>query len=480
MQVDTLLEKAILKVRMQKLCLLMSDICALLISGVLSVVLASWASEQRGEWLQSQDTNRFTSWLGICFIGISLFLIKLRHYSDRKPFWTELREILNILLVLALLDLALVAFAQWNASRLWWALVWLFSIILLPSARFQVRRILLKFGLWKQPTLLIGSGSNALEALNALESEPGIGFEIIGLLEIPESLDKKRINTIPLLNIEQVESMSKTVGMHFVIALENYQNQICENWIRNLIRWGAQDITVIPALRGIPLFGTNISYFYSHEVAMLKLQNNLRHFPARVIKRLFDLLLSLIILSILWPLFIYLALLIRKDGGDAFFAHKRVGLNGRKFNCYKFRSMQVDAALQLRKMLVTDPQIGKEWVEKSKLKNDPRITNIGYFLRRNSLDELPQLFNVLLGDMSLVGPRPVIQEELIRYGENIEYYLMVRPGITGLWQVSGRNNLDYEKRVYLDTWYVKNWSLWYDIAILFKTIRVVIRQDGAI
>jgi lipopolysaccharide/colanic/teichoic acid biosynthesis glycosyltransferase len=121
----------------------------------------------------------------------------------------------------------------------------------------------------------------------------------------------------------------------------------------------------------------------------------------------------------------------------------------------------------------------EEWEREFKLKDDPRISSIGHFLRLTSLDELPQIFNVIKGDMSLVGPRPVIKAELARYGDDVDYFLMVRPGMTGLWQVSGRNNVDYDTRVYLDTWYVKNWSLWYDIAILFKTIKVVFKREGA-
>jgi undecaprenyl-phosphate galactose phosphotransferase len=149
------------------------------------------------------------------------------------------------------------------------------------------------------------------------------------------------------------------------------------------------------------------------------------------------------------------------------------------FPCFKFRTMQVDAEERLRELLANDPAARAEWEREFKLRNDPRITPIGQFLRRTSLDELPQLFNVIRGEMSLVGPRPVIRAELCKYGDDVDYFLMVRPGMTGLWQVSGRNDVDYDTRVYLDTWYVKNWSLWYDIAILFKTIKVVLRRDGA-
>jgi len=141
--------------------------------------------------------------------------------------------------------------------------------------------------------------------------------------------------------------------------------------------------------------------------------------------------------------------------------------------------MSVDAEKQLRTLLASDPAVREEWEREFKLRNDPRVTRIGRFLRRTSLDELPQLFNVIRGEMSLVGPRPVIQAELVRYGDDVDYFLMVRPGMTGLWQVSGRNDLDYDTRVYLDTWYVKNWSMWYDIAILFSTIKVVVHGKGS-
>jgi undecaprenyl-phosphate galactose phosphotransferase len=212
---------------------------------------------------------------------------------------------------------------------------------------------------------------------------------------------------------------------------------------------------------------------------MLKLRNNLRYWPARLLKRVFDLTVALVLLVLGALPFVYIAWRIRRDGGPAIFAHQRVGQSGKPFPCFKFRTMRVDAEQQLRELLATDPAAREEWEREFKLRNDPRITPIGHFLRRTSLDELPQLFNVIRGEMSLVGPRPIIEAELARYGDDVDYFLMVRPGMSGLWQVSGRNDIDYDTRVYLDTWYVKNWSLWYDIAILCKTARVVLRRDGA-
>ncbi|MGI4794354.1 MAG: sugar transferase [Janthinobacterium lividum] len=200
---------------------------------------------------------------------------------------------------------------------------------------------------------------------------------------------------------------------------------------------------------------------------------------AATVKLAVDLVLSMILLVILAPLMVVIAAAIALDGGPVFFSHKRIGRGGQKFGCLKFRSMRVDAAEILEQRLAGDDDARHEWLTTQKLKNDPRVTLIGRFLRGTSLDELPQIFNVLKLDMSLVGPRPVVEKELLRYGRNVNYYLQVRPGVTGLWQVSGRSNTTYSRRVALDAWYVKNWQFWLDVAILFRTIGAVVRRDGA-
>lgn len=187
--------------------------------------------------------------------------------------------------------------------------------------------------------------------------------------------------------------------------------------------------------------------------------------------------LSLLALS---PLFLLVALIIwRTDGAPIFFGHYRVGLNGKLFRCLKFRTMARNSQQLLAELLASDPEARAQWQRDHKLENDPRITRIGRFLRETSLDELPQLINVLRGEMTLVGPRPITFEELRRYGSVRWHYLSVRPGITGLWQVSGRNNLSYAERVELDRTYVEAWSLWQDLTILVRTIKVVVAKDGA-
>jgi len=197
------------------------------------------------------------------------------------------------------------------------------------------------------------------------------------------------------------------------------------------------------------------------------------------IKRGFDVVAGLLLAPLACVLIAFVWGLVRLDGGPGLFGHTRVGRDGKCFKCWKIRTMVPDADAALREVLRKDPIAAAEWAQDRKLKSDPRITWIGGFLRRSSLDELPQLWNVLRGEMSLVGPRPITPEELPRYGLHCVEYCAIRPGITGLWQVSGRNRLSYAERVALDVRYLKNMNFFADIVILCGTVRVVIQRDGA-
>ena len=197
-------------------------------------------------------------------------------------------------------------------------------------------------------------------------------------------------------------------------------------------------------------------------------------------KRMVDVLLAISGIILLAPLLIICVVAtIVTSPGPALFRHRRVGYNGKHFDCLKFRTMVKDAPERLRKLLESDPAAAAEWAAKRKLRHDPRVTAIGAILRKSSLDELPQLFNVLKGDMSIVGPRPVTDEELERYTTSIGAYLACRPGITGLWQVSGRSRTTYDKRVACDTFYAQNWSMTLDAKILIVTLPALVVADGA-
>ncbi|HGH4812487.1 TPA: undecaprenyl-phosphate galactose phosphotransferase WbaP, partial [Klebsiella pneumoniae] len=333
---------------------------------------------------------------------------------------------------------------------------------------------------WQRDTWIIGSGVNAHEAYKAINSETNLGLNIVGFIHSNGGTSPgERIDGLPILDNDLNWLATQDKKTQFIVAVESHQSEIRNTWLRNFMIKGYRYVSVIPTLRGMPLDSTDMSFIFSHEVMIFRVQQNLAKWSSRILKRLFDIVGSLTIIVLLSPALLFISLKVKKDGGPAIYGHERIGKGGRSFKCLKFRSMVINSKEVLAELLEKDPAAKAEWDATFKLKNDPRVTKIGAFLRRTSLDELPQLFNVLKGEMSLVGPRPIITAELERYNEEVDYYLLSKPGMTGLWQVSGRSDVDYETRVYLDAWYVKNWSMWNDIAILFKTIGVVLKKDGA-
>jgi Undecaprenyl-phosphate galactose phosphotransferase WbaP len=201
--------------------------------------------------------------------------------------------------------------------------------------------------------------------------------------------------------------------------------------------------------------------------------------PGEVAKRLLDIVGALTLVLLLSPLLLVVGLALARDRGPIIYSHSRTGRHGRTFGCLKFRTMVPNAEQVLRELLHNHPDLHREWMRNQKLRDDPRITAIGRFLRRTSLDELPQLWNVLKGEMSLVGPRPVVREEWQRYGRRLDTYLAAKPGVTGLWQVMGRNDCCYRRRVALDSYYVRKRTLLMDVFILVRTVKVVIQGRGA-
>lgn len=203
------------------------------------------------------------------------------------------------------------------------------------------------------------------------------------------------------------------------------------------------------------------------------------HVLGRASKRAVDIVMAATALVLLSPLMLIVALIVKlSDRGPIFYSHTRIGYGGAAFGCLKFRTMKTDAAAQLAELLRASPAARAEWETTRKLKNDPRITAVGEILRKSSIDELPQLINILLGEMSVVGPRPVTAEELARYGEYVTSYMAARPGLTGQWQTSGRNDVSYEYRVALDVQYVRDWSLTRDFVIIAKTVPALFSQRG--
>jgi Undecaprenyl-phosphate galactose phosphotransferase WbaP len=239
------------------------------------------------------------------------------------------------------------------------------------------------------------------------------------------------------------------------------------------------EFSIIPPTHSFPVVGVTPQFFLGQDVMLMVRSNGLEYPLPRLLKRAFDITLSLTALIVAAPVILVLAGIVKMDGGKAFYGHKRLGFNGKAFNCLKLRSMVVNSNEALEKYLAANPEARVEWQRDHKLRNDPRVTKIGDFMRRTSLDELPQLINVLRGEMSVVGPRPIVVAETGKYDNDIAFYYRVRPGVTGLWQVSGRSDVTYAERVRMDSWYVRNWSFWNDVAIICKTFGVVLKGRGA-
>lgn len=463
------------------IALAISDFVSFVVSLYLAQFILSFAFD---DYKTHVPDNQVAGWivlhwlLGICCVA--WYSMRLRHYFYRKTFWFELKEILRTLVIFAVIEIAVMAFTTWSFSRFLWVLTWVLILILLPLARMSTKRLLDSMGLWRRDTWIIGSDSNAREAYKAISSERNLGLVIVGFVASDGGIPVGgTIEQIPVIENDVDWLLNIDKKTQFIVAVEAHQSEMRNTWLRNFMIKGFRYVSVIPTLRGMPLDSTDMSFIFSHEVMIFRVQQNLAKWSSRIIKRIFDIIGSLCIIIILSPALIYISRKVKVDGGPAIYGHERIGKDGRPFKCLKFRSMVVNSKDVLEQLLATDVNARKEWDATFKLKNDPRITKIGGFLRRTSLDELPQLFNVLKGEMSLVGPRPIITAELERYNEEVDYYLLSKPGMTGLWQVSGRSDVDYETRVYLDAWYVKNWSMWNDIAILFKTIAVVLKKDGA-
>jgi Undecaprenyl-phosphate galactose phosphotransferase WbaP len=418
--------------------------------------------------------------------GLVLFLRHLGHYRERRPFWQEAGEVIKAFAVALLIDTALLFFLQLEASRLVVLGFWVVSCGLVLTMRLLVKSWLMHRGLWTMPVVIVGTGQNARDLALAMLDEPLPAYRPVAFVSPTAeagSTDKLRIDeqsALPVVGAgnNPFELLGRFARTRIIVALDIEDFKASKEFVDRLS--GAhRAVDVVLPLRGLPTRRSYQSRFVNHDVTLVRVRP---HFDARfqaAVKRAFDVVVVSGILLFLAPLFGILSLLVACTGRPIFFAHERIGRHGKPFKCLKFRSMAVDAKERLEEILRTDPEAAEEWRLNRKLKNDPRVTKIGAWLRKTSLDELPQLINVLRGDMSLVGPRPVTHDEVLEYGEHRVYYMQNRPGITGLWQVSGRSDIDFQRRVHMDAFYVQNWSLMRDIMILFMTARVVFVREGA-
>ena len=410
----------------------------------------------------------------LVLVGVLIAFARNGHYWRRMPFWSALRDMFAISIAALLCAGFLEYSGHQHDSRIFLVLTWLMFPVIAALFRVLARSLLDRFGLWQMPVLIVGSGDAAKHAKTALHSEPGLGYRVVNTVDAEALLYSEHLNE----SAHWRRLLQRRNADMLVLALDTNDGSarvLTEALVRARVPF-----STMPRLDGLPVLGFGQTSFFSHDTVMFSYRNNLAKPGARAAKIVFDLSASSLLLLLAVPVLLAVAVAVKLDGGPVLFSHPRIGANGREFPCFKFRSMVPDAETVLRQSLATDPHLANEWANAQKLRRDPRVTTVGRFLRATSLDELPQLFNVLRLEMSLVGPRPIVRAEVARYAEDIAYYYETRPGLTGLWQVSGRSDTSYRQRVQLDTWYVKNWSVWHDVAILAKTIPTVLKRQGAV
>jgi hypothetical protein len=262
------------------------------------------------------------------------------------------------------------------------------ALLFVPLGRYLMKCLLTMVGVWQWPALIIGCGQNARDAYLALQSECVMGFNIVGFVSPDDECSVSPVFGIPLLGSDVFANIESILPMQFFLAVDYEQRELRDNWLRLLAQHGVRNVSVIPTLRGVPLYGTDISHFFSHEVLMLRIRNNLARLSSRILKRAFDIVASGLALLMLSPLLLYIGWKVSRDGGSPIYGHERVGQHGRLFKCLKFRSMIINSQQVLQELLDRDPEARVEWEKDFKLKNDPRITSIGHFIRKTSLDEL--------------------------------------------------------------------------------------------
>lgn len=420
--------------------------------------------------------------LGIAFICFAYE----RLYTRRLPFWRETKRLIAVINLAFIIIFAGVSLFKLGGevSRTVLVMGYLISLILLPLNRYLLKSILALLGIWQEYVLILGTDSTARKIAATLNRDRYMGYRIYGFLgnrSVAGGKIEIDSESFPVYGgFDAAARILESTGIQqVIIAAPNMSGTKLVSLTHQLQPY-TSSILVVPDLCGIPVVGGETEYFFDDQILAFRTHNNLAN-PINVItKRLFDVVVGFAIFIGVLPILAIIAVAIKLDSpGTVGFSHRRVGQNEKYFNCYKFRTMKANSREVLQDLLEIDPSLRVEWEGSFKLKDDPRVTRVGRFLRETSLDELPQIFNVIKGDMSLVGPRPIIQEEIAKFDEYIKEYFMVMPGMTGLWAVSGRSDIDYDERVQMETWYVRNWSLWMDISLLFRTIPVVLGKKGA-
>jgi len=391
-------------------------------------------------------TDRF-----ILYAVVLLTFISAGIYKHRHDFWEETYLVLKSLILALVLLLSILALTKSieNYSRTVIVLSFMIMAFTIPMIKFILKKKLSVFGLWSKNAEVISSDSYVINEI--------FNNRYLGYVKSSHTSSDVVFMDTQGLSKEEVESKLLTLSFE------------------------KKEIIFIPILNSFNFANARIIEIFNARTNMIVLESSLLKRRNIFIKKAADIFLSILLIPLLIPIFGIIIFLMRKEEpkGSVFFRQERMGKGGETFVCYKFRSMHEDGDEILQEYLKDHPEEVKSYEKYHKYINDPRITKVGNFMRRTSLDELPQIINVFKGEMSLIGPRPYMLNEKEKIGSKINMVLAVKPGITGLWQVSGRSDVDFHSRVDMDVYYTRNWNLWLDVVVLVKTIQTVLFREGA-
>ncbi|MGL4388642.1 MAG: exopolysaccharide biosynthesis polyprenyl glycosylphosphotransferase [Brevinema sp.] len=423
----------------------------------------------------------FTIELFSIFIILVIVFVMLHLYQKRRTFWEELLVIWEGLFIGFLLSSLFLFNFQYILpfmSRTVLFILFLIMMLTIPIIRYIFKWALYQIHFWQAPVVFAcakGQLKRAIRIAKTFANDPYLGFQPVAFYSEDDLGDSIQFNSNTLPLLKKISELPKNGTIFVVTELLDHQDPIIVS-LYSIYR----KVFIIP-LNAVGLIGSGAQYLFSERIFIIPLENKLNSMIAKILKNTMDYIIGFFIVLVISPIFLITALLIKiTSKGSIFYCQERIGKGGKPFKIWKFRSMHVNADQRLQELLAKNPELKKQWDTYFKLDQDPRITPVGHFLRKYSIDELPQLFNVLLGSMSLVGPRPFVKGEIEEINPSlVSLYAQVKPGLTGLWQISGRNETSRQERLQIDVWYLQNWSPSLDFLIFLNTPIAVITARGA-
>lgn len=469
--------------------LMLVDVCAIILAFAGGLMLATAIRQIAGIGEVSsafyvQDRAQEL----IMLIGLTIAIFSFGGLYRRSSWeMDEIRRIVAGIGLVALFDAALQFILRDHNSRLWFMAAYPLAMVMIISLRMGVRQLPFVRDAMTNHIVLIGTGVSPDSLLFEMRESRSAPVKLMRSLDF-EQISK--VSSGQLVKIIDDLARARGIPAHRVTAVlaPDHSEIIEAQTTLELLSAVGRPCSLLLPFKGLARNGLTLQKVVGADMVMAEMRPSAPNPLHYLLKRTFDLVVGGIVLVLVAPILLGVAMLLAlTERGPVFFRQLRVGKNGQDFWCYKFRSMRVDAQARLEDLLANDPAARAEWDEAQKLKDDPRITRLGHLIRKTSIDELPQIFNVLTGEMSLIGPRPIISPTIPGYpgdkayyhSPDFQYYAHCTPGITGLWQVSGRSDTSHEERIRLDRWYARNWSVWLDLMILFKTVRVVVFGSGS-